>query len=152
MSGLSQFSNQYLTMIQIGFCLPYIYSDTLCSESGAAAAVLPVTTDFLLLITLLKSIICVKELHPLIILSMSVQSVLIPSVLFRPGKWYSCTLNNERLEYLNTNFGFQNSDKQQKVCRNQEVSSCCSTFRAQWGQKAPLQYWTQNWKLLGKVQ
>ena len=106
------------------FLPPYIYSDTLCSESGAAAAVLPVTTDFLLFITLLKSIICVTEFHPLIILSMSVQSVLIPSVLFRPGKWYSCTLNNERLEYLNTNFGFQNSDKQQKVCRNQEVSSC----------------------------
>ena len=109
---------------------------TLCSESGAAAAVLPVTTDFLLFITLLKSIICVKELHPLIILSMPVQSVLIPSVLFRPGEWYSCTLNNERLEYLNINFGFQNSDKQQKVCRNQEVSSCCSTFRAQC--RAPL--------------
>ena len=69
---------------------------------------------FLLFITLLKSIICVTEFHPLIILSMSVQSVLIPSVLFRPGKWYSCTLNNERLEYLNINFGFQNSDKQQK--------------------------------------
>ena len=71
----------------------------LCSERGAAAADLPVT-DFLLLITILKSKICVKEFYPLIILSISVQSVLIPSVLFRPGEWCNCTLNNERLEFL----------------------------------------------------
>ena len=50
---------------------------TLCFERGAAAADLPVTTTFLLFITLLKSKICVKEFHPHIILSISVQSVLI---------------------------------------------------------------------------
>ena len=49
----------------------------LCFERGAAAADLPVTTTFLLFITLLKSKICVKEFHPHIILSISVQSVLI---------------------------------------------------------------------------
>ena len=50
-------------------------------SSGAAAAALPVPTDFWLFITLLKSKICVKVVHPFIILSISVQSVLLPSVL-----------------------------------------------------------------------
>ena len=39
----------------------------LCSESGAAAADLLITTDFLLFITILKSKICVQVFQPFII-------------------------------------------------------------------------------------
>ena len=50
---------------------------TLCFQRGTAAADLQVTTTFLLFFTLLKSKIYDKEVHPHIILSIYVQSVLI---------------------------------------------------------------------------
>ena len=103
------------------------YLPSLYLSSGAAAAALPVPTDFWLFITLLKSKICVKVVHPFIILSISVQSVLLPSVLSSLGEWYRYTLNNERMQYSNTNFGFPKSNKQPKICRHSEGSSCCTT-------------------------
>ena len=104
---------------------------SLYSSSGAAAAALPVPTDFWLFISLLKSKICVKVVHPFIILSISVQSVLLPSVVSSLGEWYRYTLNNERMQFSNTNFGFPKSKKQQIICRHSEGSSCCTTWQVQ---------------------
>ena len=65
--------------------LGHLLETSLYLSSGAAAAALPVPTDFWLFISLLKSKIYVKVVHPFIILSISVQSVLLPSVLSSRG-------------------------------------------------------------------